>query len=97
VSIRSDDGFGSRWPIWVAVGIIFAVNYLRIIMNADINTMPAWQLLPVAYALLLYLGYWFCRQNDLIGKATTLLISMGHICAMTAAVSSVPAAFTAFR
>ena len=86
VSIRSDDGFGSRWPIWVAVGIIFTVNYLRIIMNADIETMPAWQLLPLAYALLLYLGYWFFRRNDLIGTATTLLIAMGHLCAMAAAI-----------
>ena len=86
ISIRSDDGFGSRWPIWVAVGIIFAVNYLRILFNADIETVPARQLLSVSYALLLYLGYWFCRQNDLIGSATTLLIAMGHICAMAAAI-----------
>jgi len=86
VSIRSDDGFGSRWPIWVAVGIIFAVNCLRIVFNTDIDTVPARQLLPVAYALLLYLGYWFCRQKDLIGSATMLLLAVGHICAMAAAI-----------
>lgn len=56
-SIREDDGFGSRWPIWVAIGIIFTVNYLRILFNADIHAVPAKQLLPVAYAVLLYLGY----------------------------------------
>ena len=84
-SIRSDDGFGSRWPIWVAVGIIFMVNCLRIIFNTDIDTVPARQLLPVAYALLLYLGYWFCRQKELLGTATALLIALGHICAMAAA------------
>ncbi|MEK6743075.1 MAG: DUF2339 domain-containing protein [Nitrospirota bacterium] len=84
-SIRDDDGFGSRWPIWVAIGIIFAVNYLRILFNADIHTVPAKQLLPVAYALLLYLAYWFCRQKDLLGGANMLLLAMGHICAMAAA------------
>lgn len=84
-SIRSEDGFGSRWPIWVAVGIIFLVNCLRIIFNVDIDNVPAQQLLPVAYALLLYLAYWFCRQKDLIGSATALLIALGHICAMAAA------------
>jgi uncharacterized membrane protein len=85
VTIRSDDGLGSRWPIWVAAGIIFLVNYLRIIFNADIDAVPARQLLPVAYALLLYLGYWFSRRSDLIGSASTLLLAMGHICAMAAA------------
>ncbi len=86
VSIRNEDGFGSRWPIWVAVGIIFTVNCLRIIFNTDIDTVPARQLLPVAYALLLYLGYWFCRQKELLGSATMLLLAMGHICAMAAAI-----------
>ncbi len=86
VSIRSEDGFGSRWPIWVAVGIIFTVNCLRIIFNTDIDTVPARQFLPVAYALLLYLGYWFCRQKDLFGSATMLLLAVGHICAMAAAI-----------
>ena len=85
VSIRDDDGFGSRWPVWAAIGIIFAVNYLRILFNADVHGVPARQLLPVAYAILLYLGYWFCRQKDLLGGAIMLLLSMGHICAMAAA------------
>ncbi len=86
VSIRSDDGLGSRWPIWVAVGIIFSLNYLCIVFNTNIDAVPARNLLPVAYTLLLYLGYWFCRQRDIIGSATALLIAMGHICAMSAAV-----------
>jgi len=85
VSIREDDGFGARWPIWVAIGIIFSVNYLRIIFNTDIDTVPAKQFLAIAYAMLLYLGYWFCHQKDLLGSATALLLYMGHICAMAAA------------
>lgn len=84
-SIRSDDGFGSRWPIWVAVGIIFMVSCLRIIFDTDIDAVPARQLLPVAYALLLYLAYWFSRQKDLLGGAIALLLATGHICAMAAA------------
>ena len=84
-SIREVDGFGSRWPIWVAIGIIFAMNYLRILFNIDIQAVPAKQLLPVAYAILLYFGYWFCRQKDLLGGANMLLLVMGHICTMAAA------------
>jgi len=86
VSIREDDGFGSRWPIWVAVGMAFGVNYLRIIFDTDVQSVPAKQLLTIAYSLLLYLGYWFCRQKDLLGTATAMLLYMGHICAMAAAV-----------
>ncbi len=89
-SIREEDGFGSRWPIWIAIGIIFAVNYLRILFNTDIHAVPAKQLLPVANALLLYLGYWFCRQKDLLGGAIMLLLSLGHICAMAAALRLLP-------
>jgi uncharacterized membrane protein len=62
------------------------VNCLRIVFNTDIDNVPARQLLPVAYALLLYLAYWFFRQKDLIGTATALLLAMGHICAMAAAI-----------
>ena len=84
-SIRENDGFGTRWPIWVAISVIFAVNYLRIIFDTDLYSVPAKQLLAVAYAILLYLGYWFCHQRDLLGAATALLLYMGHICAMAAA------------
>jgi uncharacterized membrane protein len=85
LSIREEDGFGSRWPIWVAIGMAFAVNYLRIIFDTDVQSVPARQLLAIAYSLLLYLGYWFCRQKSLLGTATAMLIAMGHICAMAAA------------
>lgn len=85
VSIR-DAGIGARWPVWVAVGIIFSVNYLRAVFNTDLHDVPAKQLLPAANAVLLYLGYWFCRQQGLLGGATVLLIAAGHISAMAAAV-----------
>ena len=84
-SIRDEDGFGPRWPVWVAVGIIFALNYLRILFDTDLHAVPARQLLPVAYAVLLYIGYWFCRQKELLGAAVMMLLSLGHICAMAAA------------
>jgi uncharacterized membrane protein len=61
------------------------VNCLRIIFDTDIDAVPARQLLPVAYALLLYLAYWFSRQKDLLGGAIALLLATGHICAMAAA------------
>jgi hypothetical protein len=85
VSIREDDGIGSRWPVWVAIGMAFGVNYLRIIFDTDVQSVPARQFLGIAYALLLYLGYWFCRQKDLLGVATAILIYMGHVCAMATA------------
>jgi uncharacterized membrane protein len=85
ISIRKDDGLGARWPIWVAVGIIFMANYLRIIFDTDVHQVPAQPLLAIAYALQLYIGYGFCRRQATFDRIKPLLLCMGHVCAMAAA------------
>jgi uncharacterized membrane protein len=84
-SIRTDEGVGARWPIWIATGMIFALNYLRVIFDTDLYGVPARAALAVAYAVLLYLGYWFCRRQELFGTVAPLLLFAGHISAMAAA------------
>jgi uncharacterized membrane protein len=77
--------------MWLAVGIIFAVNYLRVIFNTEISDVPGRPLLAAAYAALLYAGYWFFQRRnadaDLRADHTIqlLLIYAGHLSAMTAA------------
>lgn len=83
-------GLGPLWPMWLAVGIIFAVNYLRIIFDTEINGVPGRPLLALAYAVLLYAGYWFFHRGDGAGSKSdgtvkTLLIYTGHLSAMAAA------------
>lgn len=77
---------GPRWPIWSAIALVFAANYVRIIRAADWEQIPARHVLAVCYALLLYVSYWFLRGRDVFAGARVLLLYMGHICAMAAAV-----------
>jgi Predicted membrane protein (DUF2339) len=71
--------------MWIAIGLIFVANYLRVIFRADFQTVPAPQVLSVAYALLLYAGFWFWRPQAPLGNIRAVLLYMGHVCAMTAA------------
>ncbi len=74
------------WPIWVAVAILFLANYLRIIFNQDLEGVTAGWLLAIAYALLLYGGYYFSRTRPALGSVEALLLYPGHVCTMAAAV-----------
>jgi uncharacterized membrane protein len=83
-----EKGLSPLWPMWLAVGIIFAVNYLRVIFNTEISDVPGRPLLAAAYAALLYAGYWFFqrRSDDSDHTIKLLLIYAGHLSAMAAAV-----------
>jgi len=83
VSLRRGGGVGGSWPLWVAVGLIFGVNYLRVIFDTDVQGVPARSLLAVAYAALLYVGYLLSRGN--LGNIAVLVLYAGHISAMAAA------------
>ncbi|HUL41185.1 MAG TPA: DUF2339 domain-containing protein [Burkholderiales bacterium] len=82
---RSGTGF-LRWPVWLAVGIIFAVNYLRIVFNTDVQAVPAREVLAILYALGLYAGYYFGRNKEALRNVLLLLLYGGHISLMAAAV-----------
>jgi hypothetical protein len=87
------DGVGARWPMWWMVGIVFMTNYLRVMFDIDIYgsvaSVPGGKMIPVAYAVLLYAGYWFYRVQKTGSSADNvkiLLLYMGHVSAMAAAV-----------
>ena len=86
LAMQGTTQIGPRWPIWFAIALVFAANYVRIIRTADLEHIPARHLLAVCYALLLYGSYWFLRKRETFAGARILLLYMGHICAMAAVV-----------
>lgn len=73
------------WPIWLGVAVIFAINYLRIVFDADLRSVPGRQLLPVLYAVQLYLGYWLMKGRESLAGLAPPVLYAGHLCAMAAA------------
>lgn len=72
--------------IWLAVVIIFMLNYLRIIAGFDRQTVIAPDWLSVMYALELYAGYYLSRRAG-VGKGLwPLLLVGGHLAAIAVAV-----------
>jgi len=86
ITMRGAEGLGDRWPVWVATGIIFAINYLRVIFDKDVESVPGRPLLAVAYAALLYVGYVFSRRQAAFRGAEAFSLYMGHLSAMAAAI-----------
>lgn len=84
-TLRLGGAKGASWPIWLAVGLMFAINYLRIVFNTDLQPVPGRSWLAVVYALQLYLGYALIRGRDTLKGVGTLLLYAGHISAMAAA------------
>lgn len=84
-TLRQGAGIGARWPVWAAAGVIFLINYLRIVFDTDLRGVPGRPLLAVAYALQLYLGYYLIRGREALQGVKGLLLYAGHISAMAAA------------
>ena len=84
-TLRPGAGIRASWPIWVAVGVIFAVNYLRIVFDADLRSVPGRSALAIVYALELYLGYYVIRNRESVKGYAALVLYAGHISAMAAA------------
>lgn len=72
--------------IWIAVIIIFMLNYLRIITGVDRQTVIAPDWLSVMYALELYAGYYLSRCSQTAKGLWPLLLVGGHLAAIAAAV-----------
>lgn len=85
-SQRRGGGPGTSWPLWAAVGVIFLVNYLRVVFDTDLQAVPGREWLAIGYAFLLYLAYHFSRSQEALRGVDVLLLYTGHICAMAAAV-----------
>jgi len=74
------------WPLLAAAGLIYAVNYLRIILHADLARVAGSDLLVLAFAAELYLAYYLSRRFRLSERLCGPLIYAGHVGAMAAAV-----------
>jgi len=72
--------------IWLAVVLIFMLNYLRIITGLDRQTVIAPDWLSVMYALELYAGYYLSRKVVVAKGLWPLLLVGGHLAAIAAAV-----------
>jgi len=85
VSWRHGAAIQVGWPIWLGVAVIFAINYLRVIVDADLASVPGRQLLAIVYALQLYLGYGLIRNRESLKGLASPVLYAAHICAMAAA------------
>jgi len=85
VSLRHGTGMQASWPVWMVVGVVFAINYLRIVFDTDLRSVPGRSALAIVYALQLYLGYYFIRNRESVKNFASIVLYAGHICAMAAA------------
>ncbi len=73
-------------PIFVAVIAIFVLNFLRVIADINMQKVPAGSVVPIVYALLIYIGYFLARSEPQIMGLKLPLLYIGHVSAMAAAV-----------
>lgn len=85
-SVTRTSGQGVGWPVWLGVGIIGAVNYLRIVSDIDTEQIPAGDALAILYALECYVAYWFVQRRHALQNLYIPLLYAGHVSAMAAAV-----------
>lgn len=74
------------WPIRLAIGLVFAINYLRVLANANLHVVPAHEALALIYAAQLYAGYYYSRRLPSLKDFGSPLLYAGHIALMGAAV-----------
>lgn len=86
LALRRAESPGPRWPMILATGIIFLLNYMRVIFNEGLAEVPGHRFLPAAYAIVMYVGYAISRRTP-AGKELALpLLCVGHITAMVASI-----------
>lgn len=74
------------WPIKLLMAVIFAINYLRVIFNMDIDAVPGHQLLALLFAAELYVAYALARRLPALEALSAPALYVGHIAMMSAAV-----------
>ncbi|MDP2827672.1 MAG: DUF2339 domain-containing protein [Sulfuricellaceae bacterium] len=74
------------WPLKWMIGIVFAINYLRVLADADLARVPAHDLLALLYAAQLYVGYFYARRVTGLNSLGKPLLYAAHIALMAAAV-----------
>ncbi len=71
--------------VWLAVFIIFIINYLRIVTGYDRHAVVGADALSVLYPAELYGGYIWARRANAAKGAWPLLLFAGHLAAIAAA------------
>jgi len=74
------------WSIRALIGIVFAINYLRVIANSNIESVPGHDLLALLYAAELYLAYYLVGRLPSLASLATPALYAGHVALMGAAV-----------
>lgn len=73
-------------PLWFAVSLIFAANYLRLFTGYSLlpasSKVPAHDLLALCYAAELYLGYYLLRKAAGKNDMGSIALYAGHIAVM---------------
>jgi len=72
--------------IWLAVFIIFMLNFLRVVTGFDRQAAIAPDMLSVLYAVELYAAYYWSRRSESARAFWPLLLVGGHLAAIAAAV-----------
>jgi len=77
---------GIGWPVRALVGVIFTLNYLRVVALADIEAVPGHDLLALLYAAELYVAYYLTRSNSILSAFAVPSLYVGHVAMLGAAV-----------
>lgn len=84
-SLSRGAGRDVGWPVWLAVAVISAFNYLRVVSDGSLAEVPFGQALAMVYALECYAAWWWLRRGDRSAALLVPLLYAGHIGAMAAA------------
>jgi uncharacterized membrane protein len=80
-------GAAVQWPFQVLIGVVFAINYLRVVVDANHSAHADSQLLALFYAAELYAAYYFVRRLPDLQFLPRPVLYAGHIALMGAAVN----------
>lgn len=73
------------WPIRALIIIIFALNYLRVMGNWNLDRVPAHDVLALLFAVELYVAYMLARRLPALHSLATPALYLGHVALMSAA------------
>ena len=77
---------GIGWPVRALVGVIFTLNYLRVVALADTDDVPGSDLLALLYAAELYIAYYLTRNLSTLHAFSVPALYVGHVAMLGAAV-----------
>jgi uncharacterized membrane protein len=86
LGLRRGDFSPARYALWAVVALVFVLNYVRVLIGFSLDEVPGHAILPIAYAALLYGGYYLIARREGLRDVKLLLIYAGHIMVMSAAV-----------